>query len=152
MEDFSAILATRRAPDPEHHARPLIWALILGVLLLMAVAVSALGPEAPAQASPTLSATPSRESRIYTVTYRFGVFSPTNLRVHVGDTVRFRNDSSGAIRIIADVLPGKRVPEFDSVGPVQPDGYFSYTFATAGGFGYHNEADPNQAGVVIVRE
>ncbi len=152
MVDFSAILATRRASDPENHARPHLGALILCVLLLLALAVAVLGTDAPAEPAPTASATPQRESRTYTVTYRFEVFSPTNLRVHVGDTVRFQNDSSGPIRIIGDVQVGKRVPEFDSVALIEPDDYFSYTFARAGVFGYHTEADPNQAGVIIVRE
>jgi len=94
----------------------------------------------------TIDQTEERDSRVYTVTYKNGVFSPTNLRIHVGDTVRFKNDDIFSIHIISESLPG-----FDSVGTVPRGGVFSYTFSSRGTFQYHNERDADEAGTVIVR-
>ena len=93
-----------------------------------------------------------RPARIYTVYYGFGVFSPTNIRIHAGDSVRFQNDSNIPIRIISSSVNG--VPEllgFDSVGDVQPGGAFTYTFVEDGIFGYHNLNSLSEEGTVIVR-
>ncbi|MCC6934672.1 MAG: hypothetical protein IT406_03250 [Candidatus Yanofskybacteria bacterium] len=151
--DPVAILAARRSEPSERHERPHFWPLILFVLVLLAVAVTTLGEPAPApQESPTPSVTEEREPRVYVVSYRFGVFSPTNLRIHAGDTVRWRNDGALPIRVVAQLRAGRRVPEFDSVGTIPPDGYFSYTFATPGVFGYYNpSSEASETGVIIVR-
>jgi plastocyanin len=151
MDDPFAILVATRPPRQEHK-RPYLWGLILLFMVFMAVAIVALSPEPLESVDTTATPTPTREARIYTVIDRFGVFSPTNLRVHVGDTVRFRNDSALSIRIVADLQPGQQTPEFDSIGPIPPGGTFSYTFAKAGVFGYHEYDDENQTGVIIVRE
>jgi plastocyanin len=130
----------------------LFWALILFTLMLLAVAVSIFGtkPVDDSMVSGTDTPTPleSREPRLYTVSYKGGVFSPTNLRIHSGDTVRFRNDSFFPIHIIGD---GKQLPGFDSVGDVPQGSYFAFTFAAKGIFGYHNEKAPDQVGTIIVR-
>jgi plastocyanin len=94
----------------------------------------------------TLSESGDRASRVYTVTYKNGVFSPTNLRIHMGDTVRFKNDALLSIHIMSDSLPG-----FDSIGTVPRGGVFSYTFSSRGIFQYYNERNPDEAGTVIVR-
>ena len=146
-----AILTASRSHDPEP-GRPHLWPLILVALMLMAAAVIYFGGrQSMPVANPTPSGTADREARVYTVSYRFGVFSPTNLRIHAGDTVRFRNDSSTLIRIVAQLQPGEHAPEFDSVGDIQPGSYFSYTFSRVGVFVYINNADERQTGVIIVR-
>lgn len=96
--------------------------------------------------------TNARQPRVYTVFYGLGVFSPTNIRIHVGDSIRFQNDSDRPIRIESDYA--NDIPDlvgFDSVGDVQPHGVFTYTFSKAGIFGYHNTKNTNEEGVVIVR-
>jgi len=140
-------------PEPRTPPRPHFWPLILLMLVLLALAVAFLGPPPSTDASPTPvpSGDVSRDPRVYVVSYRFGVFSPTNLRIHAGDTVRWRNDSPLPIRIIAQLQEGQKTPEFDSVGPVQPDAYFAYTFGAVGVFGYYNPSDSNESGVIIVR-
>lgn len=151
-EDTLAILASTRSAPPVPQ-RPHLLGLIVIVLLLMVVAVLLLNPGGGQVApGPLPSASDVPPSRIYTVSYRFGVFSPTNLRIRIGDTVRFRNESDSPVRIVADPSGGKKTPEFDSIGKVEPSGYFSYTFATAGVFAYHNDQDGTEAGVIIVRE
>ena len=150
MTDPFAILTASSSSRPES-SRPHMWPLIIAVLLLLIAAIVVLGPGT--RMTPVLvpTGTVLRESRTYTVFYRFGVYSPTNLRIHIGDTVRFRNDGSLPIRIAADPLPTSAVPEFDSVGFVQAGDTFSYTFANAGIFGYHTAGKENETGTIIVR-
>lgn len=87
-----------------------------------------------------------RDFRVYTVSYKNGVFSPTNLRIRMGDTVRFKNDGILPIRIISESLPG-----FDSIGAIPRGGVFSYTFSSRGIFQYHNGRNEDEMGTVIVR-
>ena len=149
-DDPIAILTSTRTPEPS--GRLHLWPLIIIVMALLAVAVGFFSQESSSAPSSTTSGTPERQARIYTVSYRFSVFSPTNLRIHIGDTVRFRNDSYSPIRVVAQLQPDRRTAEFDSIGTIEPGGYFSYTFANMGIFGYNNYADANEAGVIIVRE
>jgi plastocyanin len=153
MDDPIAILAAQRSQYEPPHGRPHFWPLIILVLILLSVAVVTLGQPSTIETTPTPtpSDTAAREARVYVVSYRFGVFSPTNLRIHAGDTVRWRNDSPVAIRVVAQLQQGDKVPEFDSVGQVQPGSYFSYTFPGAGTFGYNNAARTSESGVIIVR-
>ncbi len=94
----------------------------------------------------TMDQKDERDSRVYTVTYKNGVFSPTNLRIHLGDTVRFKNDDIFSIYIYSESLPG-----FDSVGTIPRGGVFSYTFSSRGIFQYYNERNADEVGTVIVR-
>jgi plastocyanin len=150
MSELFATLAASRPARPPAAGRPGLWALIVVVLALLVLAVRSLGPVEPLEPTPTAS-TEMPAARVYTVSYRFGVFSPTNLRIRVGDTVRFKNEGAVGIRIVAATLPGRTVPEFDSVGPVAPGSYFSYTFANDGVFAYANADEPDESGTIIVR-
>lgn len=96
------------------------------------------------QPQPTKEA--ERAPRIYTVSYKNGTFSPTNIRIKAGDTVRFENHGLFGIRILSDDLTG-----FDSIGPVPAGGVFTYTFTSRGIFTYFNEKESEQTGKVIVR-
>ena len=131
----------------------MFWLLIVISLMLMAAAVVIFGQAehdiGQATISPTQSPSDSKQARIYTVSYKSVVFSPTNLRIHSGDTVRFKNDGLFAIHIIAD--PPEDLVGFDSVGDIPPGSYFSYTFAAKGTFGYRNEKDQDETGAIIVR-
>jgi len=132
------------------------WILIILVLILMAFAVSIFGSKTDGGEVLGGSLTPAvsepYELRVYTVSYRVGVYSPTNLRIHAGDTVRFRNDGLLPVHIISDPHPEHNgVPGFDSIGDVQPGSVFGFTFATKGIFGYHNERNVNEVGTIIVR-
>ena len=94
-----------------------------------------------------------RKPRNYSVFYKAGVFSPTNLRVVAGDTVTFENNSLAQIRITSDenskgelILDG-----FDSINIIKPGDSFAYKFSEEGIFGYHNFSNDLERGVVIVR-
>ncbi|MBI2064950.1 MAG: hypothetical protein HYT62_02775, partial [Candidatus Yanofskybacteria bacterium] len=91
------------------------WLLIVLVLVLLALSVNIFRQPVASDMSGNISSsvgpTPAAQPRVYTVSYRNGVFSPTNLRIHAGDTVRFKNESIFPIRIVGDDLVG-----FDSIG------------------------------------
>ena len=127
------------------------WLAVILLLILLALSVMIFGaPQngATSTVAPVVSdsPTPTMVARIYTVSYDSGVFSPTNLRIHAGDTVRFKNDSIFPIHVVSEDLVG-----FDSVGDVPQGSYFSFTFAARGTFSYHNTHNTDQAGTIIVR-
>jgi len=123
--------------------------LIIIMLMMLAGAVTTLSkPEDLISQIPTVTPGEDRELRIYTISYKGGVFSPTNLRIHAGDTVRFKNEGFFGIRVITD---NNQLPGFDSVGNIPQSSYFSYTFAEKGIFGYHNDDKPDEQGTIIVR-
>lgn len=131
-------------------AKPHLWPLIFLACIVLALAVSLLGDQSQGEQVAILTPTPEREARTYLVSYRYGVFSPTNLRIHVGDTVRWRNDDNAAVSIAAQLVPGQRAPLFAS-GQLLSDKEFSFTFAVPGVFGYENVDIPRESGVIIVR-
>lgn len=142
--------------DPDSQPKGTIWFLIILVLLVFTSAVMYFSRKNTelANGGTAFSGRPtaSRQPRVYTVFYGFGVFSPTNIRIHVGDSVRFQNDSKSAIRIISDATDGvSDLPGFDSVGEIQAGGVFTYTFGKLGIFGYHSAKNPMEEGAVIVR-
>ena len=123
--------------------------MIIIMLMMLAGAVTTLSkPEDLISQIPTVTPGEDRELRIYTISYKGGVFSPTNLRIHAGDTVRFKNEGFFGIRVITD---NNQLPGFDSVGNIPQSSYFSYTFAEKGIFGYHNDDKPDEQGTIIVR-
>ena len=151
-QKFEPQLAVKRKEKvPTLNAPGLIWLLIVVLLVLLGLAVSILGDSKGLGGPiPTISEEPApvetRQPRIYTVSYKNGVFSPTNLRIHAGDTVRFKNEGLFSLRILSDSYLG-----FDSVGEVPQGSFFSFTFAAKGIFDYHNNSNAEEKGTIIVR-
>ena len=152
-EEVEAQLTSKneRPPFRTAHAPGISWLIVILLMVLLAFSVMHFGNLQPAVSPlPTISSdnssTPIAQPRIYTISYDSGVFSPTNLRIHAGDTVRFKNESIFPIRIVSDDLVG-----FDSVGDVPQGSYFSYTFAARGTFSYRNSHNNDQTGTIIVR-
>jgi len=131
------------------HGPGISWLAVILLLILSAFSVIHFGNLQPIVAplpNPDSRSTPLAQPRIYTISYNSGVFSPTNLRIHAGDTVRFKNDSIFPIRIVSEDLVG-----LDSIGDIPQESYFSFTFAARGTFGYYNKSNINQEGAIIVR-
>ena len=134
-----------------------LWLLIIFVLVLFGGALVYFNRNNPDlagfdQARVNNRPKATRQSRVYTVFYDTGVFSPTNIRVHAGDSVKFQNDSNQPIHIVSDSID--EIPDlagFNSIGDIPPAGSFAYTFARTGIFGYHNARDEDERGAVIVR-
>lgn len=132
------------------------WLMIIAALILLGAAVTIFGPTSGggpvASGSITPSTTETPQPRIYTVSYKNRVFSPTNLRIHVGDTVRFRNDSLVSMRIVSELPPtGSDAAGFDSVGEIPNGSFFAVTFAVKGTYNYHNARNTGEVGSIIVR-
>src|SRR3989344_6758366 len=94
--------AKLKAKDRDQHHNPAVfWLLIIIMLVMLAGAVTILShAEDLTSQIPTITPSESRQPRIYTVSYKGGVFSPTNLRIHAGDTVRFKNEGFFGVRVI----------------------------------------------------
>lgn len=139
----------------DFHPKPMLWLLIILVLIGFAAAATYLGRESRELAkglSVANNGSLRKQVRTYTVYYDFSVFSPTNIRIHVGDSVKFQNDSNRPIRIVSDFEDvGQRLLDFDSGGEILPGDSFSFTFTKEGVFGYHNIKNENEKGTVIVR-
>lgn len=150
-KDESSGGGATRPPFRTAHAPGISWLIVIMLMILLALAIIRFGNLQPA-VSPTPtsiadnSATPIVQPRIYTISYDAGVFSPTNLRIHAGDTVRFKNNSIFPIRIMSEDLVG-----FDSIGDIPQGSYFAFTFAARGTFSYLNSHNSNQTGTIIVR-
>ncbi|OGM99237.1 MAG: hypothetical protein A2915_02795 [Candidatus Yanofskybacteria bacterium RIFCSPLOWO2_01_FULL_41_34] len=156
MTDFEPQLVVAKKKEkklPAINGPGLFWMLIVLTLVLFGLAVSMLGRiQNPNVGLPTPTETLPTEikpSRIYTVSYKSGVFSPTNLRIHAGDTVRFKNESIFPIRIISG--PDSSLVGFDSIGDIPQGSYFSFTFAAKGIFDYHGDRNIKETGTIIVR-
>lgn len=134
------------------HNPAVFWVLIIILMVALAIAVNMLGERSELSSNILTPMPQERDPRFYTVNYKSGVFSPTNLRIHAGDTVRFKNEGFFSIRIVSDPQTGVgQIPLFDSVGDIPQGSYFSYTFAEIGIFGYHNGKNPSEQGTIIVR-
>ncbi|MEK7659234.1 MAG: hypothetical protein AAB338_01085 [Patescibacteria group bacterium] len=129
----------------------LFWFLTVLILSLFAGAVFFFSRDLPKNQQANFNG-PKFSSRVYTVFYTSGVFSPTNLQINVGDTVRFLNDSILAIRVVSDPHPAHDdLPGFDSISDIPAQGVFSFTFTKRGIFDYHNEKRIEQKGTIIVK-
>ena len=142
--------------DFEPKPRATLWLFIILVLVVFAGTVMYFNRNNPDLAKEeqafSIQPTTTRPTRVYVVSYGLGVFSPTNIRIHVGDSVKFENDSDKPVHLVSDSI--NNVPDladFDSINNIQPKDVFSYTFDRSGIFGYHNITNPSEEGTVIVR-
>ncbi len=132
----------------------LFWLLIVLTLFLLALAVSILEKHKTVNSSTipkkqeTIGPAETKLPRIYNVSYKGGVFSPTNLRIHAGDTVRFKNDGFFPIRIVSDPDLNS-LPGFDSIGDIPQGSYFSFTFAAKGIFGYYSNVSKEKGSIIV---
>lgn len=141
-----------KSDQTEFHGLP--WLLIVLLLVLLSLAVLYFGKSGSSKPVSVASSnhTGSRSSRTYAVFYSGGVFSPTNLRIHSGDTVKFQNNGFSAIKISPNTEKDQENGVgFENIGEISSKNSFSYTFSTVGIFNYHNEKNPNEAGAIIIR-
>lgn len=82
------------------------------------------------------------------VVYTDEGFSPNMIKVKVGDTVSFVNDSSNEMWVASAQHPTHEVlPEFDQL---EEGGDYEYTFTEVGEWKYHNHLNPKDFGSVVV--
>ena len=148
-------------------------ALVLGILGIGAYVVlggPSAGPAQPSQETGTTGGTASTPDTtqvpvgaMATVTYSDAGFSPKIVTLRVGDTVHFVNSSSNDLWVASNEHPthtefdgttkDEHCPNgasLDQCARSAPGTSWDYTFTKAGTFGYHNHAESDHTGTVIV--
>ncbi|MEK9161047.1 MAG: plastocyanin/azurin family copper-binding protein [Patescibacteria group bacterium] len=146
--------------------------ILIALIALGTIAYFALGGPA---AEPVLAPTQEEEEQLpvaepqtlssgTTVTYSDQGFSPSQVTVSVGDTVRFVNQSSREMWVGVDEHPTHTkydgtskndhcpgTTAFDQCARSGPGTSWEYTFTKTGTFGYHNHAGAADVGVIVVQ-
>jgi len=97
------------------------------------------------------------------VEYTDGGFSPKNVHISKGDTVRFVNNSSSGMWIGSNNHPTHTLyPEkastdclgssFDTCRALQAGEFWEFTFNQAGEWSYHNHVRSRDGGAIVVAE
>lgn len=85
-----------------------------------------------------------------TITYSDSGFSPKEVKVKVGETVTFKNDSTKSVQVNSAPHPQHtQFPELN-LGVIASGESKAVTFTTAGTRKYHNHLDPSQFGSIVV--
>ncbi|MGI9301525.1 MAG: cupredoxin domain-containing protein, partial [Gammaproteobacteria bacterium] len=88
---------------------------------------------------------------IATVRYRDGEFSPKDVQIEAGRTIKFVNESAQPVWPASNIHPTHSIyPEFDSARPVAPQQSWSFTFERPGIWLFHNHFTPEQGGRIRV--
>lgn len=103
--------------------------------------------------------------KTHEVTYTNAGYAPATLDVKAGDTVTFKNQSSGNVwtgsamhpthvvysgTALAQHCPDPENDDFDQCKNEGPGTSWSFTFTKAGSWGYHNHANSKHFGKVVV--
>jgi plastocyanin len=109
-------------------------------------------PAAPVT-TPTPTPTPAPATpKTHTMSYTNNCYSPVNLTIKKGDTVRFVNDSTKKMWPASDNHPSHtKYSEFDSDGSIDPGGTYSFTFTKTGAWGYHDHQRSSCSGTITVQ-
>lgn len=85
------------------------------------------------------------------VTYTQTGFSPATLRVSLGTTVTFRNETSEPLWVASNPHPTHgNYSVFDAEVSIDQGAVFSFTFTKIGTWGYHNHMHSSFGGTIIV--
>ncbi len=109
--------------------------------------------QCPVGSSSSLRSSSSSAQAVQTfiVQYTDTGFQPSFLSVRVGDTVKFRNQSSLGMWVASNPHPTHgEYPEFDQRTSVGAGGEFSFRFSKVGAWGFHNHLNPGHQAVVSV--
>lgn len=87
----------------------------------------------------------------YLISYTDKGFVPKTLEIKAGKSVRFVNNASKAMRIFADDKTSSLYSEMNQSKTVGRGGIYDFTFVSAGTWAYHNENNPVDKGVVVVK-
>ena len=94
---------------------------------------------------------PSVNSELHVVVYTNDGFSPSVVKVKVGDSVTFRNDSNLSMWVASDPHPSHvNLPGFDALRGAVSGNTYMYTFTKVGTFGYHNHLRSTDRATIVV--
>lgn len=119
--------------------------LIVGVLGFLIF--SKMNPQRSSESAPPTVQVTSENS----VKYTDSGFSPKELKISVGSTVTFINDSRSALWVASNPHPiHTDYFGFDSRKSIDTGDTYQFTFNKTGTFGFHNHLLPETSGVIIV--
>lgn len=114
----------------------------------------------PPQPSPTTADTVAAQNGQpfqFLVSYVNSGFEPQKTTIHVGDTVRFINNSTGQLWIAASgdpLYPAEQnecgSSALDSCGPLEPGYFWQFIFTQKGTWSFVNNLNKSQVGSIIV--
>lgn len=116
------------------------------------VAVTTATPLAVATTPATPSGTaPTTTTAGTTVNITSAGFSPATVTVSPGTVVTFVNTDTKPHWVASDPHPVHTgLPGFDAKSALAPGASYSFTFTTAGTYGYHDHLNPSTRGQVVV--
>ena len=86
-----------------------------------------------------------------TISYSDGAFTPKDVQIQAGQTIKFVNGSTQPVWPASNIHPTHSVyPEFDSARPVAPGQSWSFSFDRPGIWLFHNHLAPEQVGRIRV--
>ncbi len=101
-------------------------------------------PNPTSSAAPTVMPTPTPQPA-NVVIFTDNGFSPSSITASQGTMIRFVNNSSQNMWVIADNST------FDMGQPVAKNGVFEYKFTTKGEWLFHNKLNENQKGKIVIQ-
>jgi plastocyanin len=133
------------------------WLAIVGTVVLVIIAIILFShSDNPTLNLPGSSNSPEVkgvEAQDVLIVYAGGAFSPTHLSITAGQEVVFQDSSDQPMQIASNPYPyDNDLPGLNSPQVTRAGGTYTYVFARAGTFGYHNELAPGQGGSVTVQE
>lgn len=130
-----------------------VW-IILAVVVILGLGAWMFLAKKPATNTNTTNSTGGNTASCIEgseVTYTNSGFSPSCIKIKLGTTVTFRNQSSQAVQPASDPHPVHTgLPGFDSRQGVASGTTYQFTFTGAGTFGYHNHLNASETGAVVV--
>ena len=94
---------------------------------------------------------PATTAEMKTISYSDSGFSPSNVTVKKGETLKFKNDSTGNMWIASNGHPvHSDYPGFDAGRSYNPGESYVFTFDRSGSWNYHNHLNPGRSGTIIV--
>ncbi|TAL19388.1 hypothetical protein EPN90_03505 [Patescibacteria group bacterium] len=92
---------------------------------------------------------PTVQPKTVDVTYTLTGFNPQAVTINKGDTIRWTNNTTGALELRSNPHPAHTDnPAFS--GNAVSGGQYSQTFSLAVSFGYHNHVSPGNTGTITV--
>lgn len=110
------------------------------------------GASSTGSGSSSGSGSTTTSPKTYGISYTNSCFSPANLTIKKGDTVKFTNNSTKDMWPASDNHPSHTTySEFDAKGSINPGGTYSFTFNKTGSWGYHDHLKPSCSGTITVQ-
>ncbi len=100
---------------------------------------------------PSTTPTPVIKNGVYVINYTTSGFSPNQLEIAVGKSVRWTNNSDKAMRIFSNDTGSTVFTTLNSSKTVGKGGVYEFTFLYKGAWGYHNQNNSGDTGLIIVK-